>query len=88
MKFKDLKFIPHEIDPNGIQARHDFKNGFGVSVIKTLFSYGRDNDLYEVGIMEDGRLTYSTEITQDVLGYQSEADIDEILKRVEELDAE
>lgn len=89
MKFEDLEFKPHPIG-NGVQARHDFPNGYGVSVVRFNVgafggSYGADQGLYEVAIMKDGHLTYETPITDDVLGYQSEENVENVMKQVEQL---
>jgi len=85
MKFSELEFMPHPSTLGGIQARHDFPNGYGVSVIKSSRSYGGDAGRYEVAVMLHGHLTYDTPITDDVLGWQSEPDVDEVLAAVESL---
>jgi hypothetical protein len=95
MKFSDLDFQPHVIYPDtGIGARHFFDNGYGVSVVRftTPFgsgSYGAEEGLYELavlkGLEEDWEICYDTLITDDVIGYQSVEDIDNILSQVESL---
>ena len=82
-QFKDLKFKPHSIG-NGVQARMDFPNGYGVSVVKFNGTYGYP-DLWEVAIMYEGSLTYNTDITDDVLGHQTEEDVTEVMRKVQEL---
>lgn len=57
-----------------------FNNGFGVSFVRGTYSYGGSENLWEVGILEqtDGGgygLTYDTPITDDVLGWQNDADV-------------
>ena len=60
-------------DPFSWQWRFKFNNGFGASVIKHTFSYGFENDLFELAILEwDGdnhQITYDTGISNDVIGY-------------------
>lgn len=94
MKFTDLNFQPHGNMPDGIAARHFFPNGYGVSVVRftTPFgsgSYGAEEGLYEVAILkgleEDWEICYDTAITDDVIGYQSVEDIDNLLSQVESL---
>lgn len=85
MKFEDLEFKPHPSGMGGRQARHDFENGYGVSVIQGRMFYTNDDDEYEIAIMKDGDLTYDTYITEGVLGYQTVEDINKVLKQVEEL---
>lgn len=89
MKFEDLKFEPHPVG-DGIRARHTFPNGYGVSVVRFTImgrsgSYGSERGLYEIGILKDGNLTYDTPITDDVLGYQTEAEVTEVMAKVEAL---
>ena len=89
MKFTDLDFHSHNIMPDGIAARHFFQNGYGVSVVQFPGSYGAEEGLYEVAILkgleEDWEICYDTPITDDVIGYQSVEDIDNLLSQVESL---
>ena len=82
--FKDLEFKPHSIG-NGVQAVMNFDNNYGVSVVKFNGSYGYHQDLWEVAILYKGKLTYNTDITDDVLGYQTEQDVTDVMKKVQEL---
>ena len=81
--FKDLEFKPHTIG-NGVQARMDFDNDYGVSVVKFNGSYGYPN-LWEVAVVYKGSLTYNTDITGDVLGHQNDQDVTDIMERVQAL---
>jgi len=81
--FKDLEFKSHPIG-NGVQARMDFDNDYGVSVVKFNGSYGYPN-LWEVAVMYKGSLTYNTPITDDVLGHQNDQDVTDIMERVQTL---
>jgi hypothetical protein len=84
--FKDLEFQPHFNDENGIMARMSFDNGFGVSVIKTLFSYGGKKGLYELAVLDSsGSITYDTTITEDVLGYLSEDEVTENMIKIQKI---
>jgi hypothetical protein len=88
MKFTDLNFEPH---PNidGIQAVHFFDNSYGVSVIKSEYSYGGRDGLYEVAVLrgnsDEWDIVYDTSITEDVVGYLSKDGVDEVLMQVENL---
>ena len=88
MKFSDLNFEPH---PNwdGVQARHFFDNGYGVSVIKSSNSYGGSEGLYELavlqGLEEDWEICYDTPIADDVMGYLTIEDVETVLTQVENL---
>jgi hypothetical protein len=90
MKFSDLNFQPHCNYPDtGVQAKHFFGNGYGVSVVQFPGSYGYSTGLYEVailkGVAEDWNICYSTAITDDVLGHQSEEEVEVLLYEVENL---
>jgi hypothetical protein len=82
--FKDLEFNNH---PNwdGVQARMDFDNNYGVSVIKASGSYGGSQGLYELAVMYEGDLCYNTDVTDDVLGWLSEEDVTEAMEKVQKL---
>jgi hypothetical protein len=89
MKFEDLTFTNDGY--NGIDAYHIFDNHYGVSIIKTPYSYGGKEGLYELAIlvMKPGdkysELCYDTPITNDVMGYLTPEDITDIMKQVSEL---
>lgn len=95
MKFTDLQFGPHGSFPSsGIAARQFFQNGYGVSVVRftTPFgsgSYGADMGLYELAVLkgteDDWNICYDTHITEDVLGYQTEEQIESVLNQIEKL---
>ena len=88
MKFTDLNFQPHPIG-DGIQARHFFPNGYGVSVVRFPGSYGYEGDLYEVAVIkgndDDYVLCCDTPITNDVMGHRDERDVESIMEEVEAL---
>ena len=85
MNFSNLKF--QEFQESAIQALVFFNNGFGASVIKSNFSYGGKEGLYELAVIcgnqDDWAITYKTPITGDVLGYLSEEDVEEYLNQIE-----
>ncbi|AWN05249.1 hypothetical protein SEA_IBANTIK_25 [Streptomyces phage Ibantik] len=70
----------------GHQLKVKFTNGYGASVVRHTFSYGGDEGLFEVAVInEKGHLDYSTHITDDVLGRLSEEEVLEILKDISDL---
>lgn len=75
----------------GVQKVYRFANGFGASVIQGPFSCGGPSGLWELGVVlfdGDGwELTYDTAITDDVIGYQTDAEIADLLQRIDGLDA-
>ena len=86
--FKDLEFKERDGAFGGAQARMEFGNGYGVSVITGggLFTDGADS--YELAVLDkEGHLCYSTPVTDDVLGYISSDDVTEYMKQVQGLPA-
>ena len=83
--FKDLEFNTHPSAPYFMhQARMDFDNGFGISVVNGQSAYCSVGT-YEVGVLFEGALTYDTHITNDVIGHLSPKEITEIMKDIQEL---
>ena len=83
--FEDLKFEQWP-DMGGIFCRIQFENGFGASIVKHKYSYGGENGLYELAVLnKDGELTYDTSISDDVLGYLSEEDVTKLLEQIQKL---
>jgi hypothetical protein len=68
-------------------AKQFFSNGYGVSVI--AHGYGSDDGLYELAVIKgtegDWGLCYTTPITDDVLGWLTEADVDNYIEQVKAL---
>ena len=90
MKFSDLNFQPHSNYPDsGIAARHFFPNGYGISVVRFPGSYGADEGLYELavlqGLEDEWEICYDTPITDDVMGYLTIEDVETVLTQVKEL---
>ena len=95
--FADLEFKPHpssepDVHPAadlGVVSRIYFDNGYGASVVKGQYTYGGSQGLYELAVLkgtpEESELCYETPITEDVLGYLTEADVTEALRQIQEL---
>ena len=84
--FSDLEFKPHPL-AGGTQATIEFENGYGVSVITGPMFYTSSNAPYELAVLYKDNLCYSTPITDDVIGHQTEEDITELMRKVQELKA-
>ena len=73
----------------GIQQIYKFPNGYGASVVCHPFSYGGDEGKWELAVVtfsgDDWRLTYKTPITDDVLGYLSDEEVQQTLDAIEAL---
>jgi hypothetical protein len=79
--FKDLIFDEQE----GKQAVIRFPNNYGVSVINGVGSYGHKEGLYELAVLYEDDLCYTTCITSDVIGHLTPDGASDIMKRVQEL---
>jgi hypothetical protein len=96
MNNPDFKFQPivKQLKNSGIQEIYKFDNNFGASVIMNPNSYGGDEGLWELAVLEfedsseRSFITYDTEITDDVLGYLTEKQVEEILQTISEINKE
>ena len=67
---------PSTFEGGGWVYRVSYPNGYGASIVKRLYSYGCEDDLWEVAVLDkDGDLCYDTPITNDVLGYLTEEEV-------------
>lgn len=95
--FKNLKFFQHPIG-NGLMSRFIFKNGYGISVVRFKLpnypttwgndygSYTDNENQWEVAIIgKDGDFDYETGITEDTIGYLSEEEVSEVMRKIQEL---
>lgn len=73
----------------GFQTIVFFENNYGASIVWHKFSYGREQSLFEIavlkGTIESWEITYDTPITDDVLGYQTSEDINNVLEQISNL---
>ena len=90
--FKDLKFETHfnhmgsPFGDFGEQAKLEFPNGYGVSVITGGSGvYGDTEHPYELAVLQEGNLTYDTPVTDDVLGYLTVRGVTTAMKKVQAL---
>ena len=84
--FEELNFQTH---PTGMgqQCIVQFSNGYGASIVQGPHTYGGKDGLYELAVFgKDGHITYSTPITDDVLGYLSEQEVEKTLLDIKNLD--
>lgn len=55
-------------DEIATRLRVEFPNGYGVSIIRGKYTYGGADGLFEGAVLDDGKITYATPITDDVVG--------------------
>lgn len=70
---------------DGIVLRFTFPNGYTASVIRRIGSYGFEMGLWEIAIMYDDEIVYDTPITNDVLGWLSEEEVEKQLQEIKNL---
>lgn len=62
-----------------------FKNGYQASVITGKMFYSSDDEPYEVAVMRNDEIVYDTPITNDVLGYLTAHEVNDVLAKIEDL---
>jgi len=72
---------PHPVG-DGMLYQFEFPNGYGASVVRFSGSYGNQHGLWEFAVRHHGGLCYSTAITDNVIGYLSEAAVAALVERV------
>lgn len=85
---KPIETIYH--DDGGIQKLYKFDNKYGASVVHHSSSYGNEVGLWELSVIEfiddlDWDITYDTPITEYVIGYLTDENVEEILSEIKEL---
>lgn len=87
LKFEHIPFKINTDDPlSGVEGRLSFENGYGVSVVRKKGSYGYDEGLFELAVLdENGWITSCTPITSDVVGWLSEENVTNIMKQIQDL---
>lgn len=63
-----------------------FDNGYGLSVVCHSYSYGTNEELFEIAVLkftsdDNWRLCYDTPITGYVLGHQSDEDLIDVIEK-------
>ena len=69
----------------------DLKMIYGASVIKNPISYGYEEDLFELAVLEwdeegERYMCYDTEITSDVIGRLTRYEVMGLLRRIKDLE--
>lgn len=87
-EFKDLTFGAHKTIGFGTQAKFQFDNGYGISVITGSSAYGDGDTPYEAAVLlSDGSLCYDTPVTEDVMGHLTADTVTDKMRQIQELPA-
>lgn len=68
-----------------LQARIEFPNHYGVSIVFGKMFYSNGVDTYECAVTKFGSLCYTTWITNDVMGYLTKDELMTVIYEVERL---
>jgi hypothetical protein len=84
MLISNLTFRQHSL--GGIQILVEFPNHYGASIVGGQEGlYGDGVRTFEIGILHNDSLCYSTPISDDVLGYQTPQEVTEVLQSISQL---
>jgi hypothetical protein len=92
-KYKTEIFLDRE-HPSGLggfQIVFKFENGYGASLVRSKYTYGGPQGLFEMAVVKfnetgtDYKLNYDTPITDDVLGHLTAEECAGYLKDISEL---
>lgn len=86
----DFKTLPYNSLRGGHQYMFKADNNYGASIIQHNFSYGNKEGLQELAVIkydedDNWHIVYDTPITNDVLGYLTEEDVNETLIKIADL---
>lgn len=81
----NFKTLPSNPINGGIQYHFQAPNGYGASIVQHTFSYGHEQGLWELAVLKDDKICYTTPITDDVLGNLSEEDVNNVLQQIADL---
>ena len=91
--FDDLVFEEYPIAIDTIpdykdakQAVLNFDNGYGVSVLLGKCFYSNGVNTYELAVLKDDRICFTTSITDDVIGHISSDEVTDIMIRVQQFE--
>jgi hypothetical protein len=61
--------------------RITFDNGYGLSIVKHMGSYGGEDGMYEVALTKNGEVVYDRNLFQDAIGYLS---VEEVINLIDD----
>lgn len=87
-----MKIRTNRVELEGVSFIFRFENNYGASVVKHKFSYGYNEDLWELAVIEftdesneEWHITYDTPITEDVIGYLKDEAVRELLGKIKDI---
>lgn len=70
---------------DGIQYVFKFDNNYGASVIRHQYSYGGLKGLWEIAVLKDDELDYTSPITNDIVGWLDQDGVTDTLFQISKL---
>lgn len=70
---------------DGTQWIFEFENGYGASVITGGIAYGGKAGFFELAVLRGNELCYDTPITDDVVGWLTSDEVNQLLDNIEHL---
>ena len=68
------------------QKQYYYSNGYGASVVWNKGSYGADEGLFEVAVLDsEGHVVYDTPVTSDVCGFLNFGQVADVLQQIRNL---
>jgi len=87
--FNDLNFERQTVSGGyypAISGKIMLDNGYGISVVQGEHTYGGKKGFYEIAVLdEEGKLCYTSEITNDVIGFLTELEVSDYMIRIQKL---
>ena len=86
MKVTELNHQIHPAGVGGTQARIEFSNGYGASVVSGPLCFTNNEQPWEIAIIDSaGYILYDTPITSGVCDYLTNEEANKILAQIEAL---
>jgi hypothetical protein len=91
---KHTPIVDRSIHGSGRQKIYRFPNNLGASAVKHQHSYGYSKGLWELAVIKfhsaddlDWSIAYDTPVTDDVIGWLAEQEIETLLNQIADLTA-
>lgn len=82
----DFKALEKKENKFNEQYIYKAANGYGASIIRGHHTYGGEKGLWELAVLDsEGGITYDTPITDDVIGWLSDDQVNELLVKISNL---
>lgn len=89
-KIREGMDLEHRFLEKDVDIKVFFENGYGASIVRGRYTYGRETGNFEIAVLEcedeyEFELTFETPITDDVIPNADVNETIEVLKKIQEL---